>query len=154
MDFLSLKDTPLEENEVIDITDEIDRFILDMQHIVNIFKNNKDNIPQYLDKFKLIHDVIGLYNSSEIKDILTNIRDISEIDICNDEFNRNIMNNNTSSDISNNEDSDRESSSDQDDDFQDIYLAMIDREYENIQTNSVLKKYINIIRKDSVSFNN
>lgn len=148
MNFLSLTDEPLEDIEVKSITANIKRFLIDIQHIVNIVNQNSTVDTEYLNKFKLIQDIINLYNNPKIDDILSNIKEQNEMSIW--DMDDNISE--TSND-ENNISSENEFSSENEDDFQDIYLAMLDREYDNIQENSVLKQNINITRKDSVSFN-
>jgi hypothetical protein len=148
MDFLSLTDISLGDSEVKSITENIKRFLIDIQHIVNNVNQNSTVDTEYLDKFKLIQDIINLYNNPKIDDILSNIKEQNEMNI----WNMDINVSETSND-ENNISSENEISSENDDNLQDIYLNMIDREYENIQNNSVLKQNIDVIRKDSVSFN-
>ena len=152
MNFLSLTDNKLDASEIYKCSEDINRFIIDAQHIVSNMKDNTNSV--YLDKFKIIYDMIKLYNESKLADMLREHVDNNEIDICNNEYNRFTDSWNTYSSTTDEEDNEETlDEPKKEDTFDDIYLDMLDREYNNICKNSILKQYINVTRCDNVSFN-
>ena len=173
--FLSLTDSHIEDEKFTELIDKANAFILNMNHVIEIIKYTKNTDHVYLNKFKLITDINTLYDDPHIVNILKNIK----TEQYNNVFNRNIddiiadmtisstTSDNNSVNCSDNEqgsgcendqesgcENDQESGCDEepDDGLQNIYLKMINTEYDNIQKSSVLKQYVDIIRDDNVSF--
>ena len=149
MNFLSLTDNKLDKSEIDIYSETIEQFIIDTQHIITNVRDNKNTNPVYLNKFKTIYDIVSVYNDSKITDILQEYKDNNEMNIWN------MAMNSSTSESDENSESDNVTSESllEEDKFHEIYLEMINSEYNNINKNSVLKQYINIIRNDNVCFN-
>ena len=149
MNFLSLTDNKLDKSEIDTYSETIERFIIDIQHIITNVRDNKNMKPVYLDKFKTICDIVSVYNDSKITDILHEYKENNEMNIWN------MMVNSSTSESDEKSDSDNvmSDSESKEDEFHEIYIEMIDSEYNKINKNSVLKQYINVIRVDNVFFN-
>ena len=96
--------------------------------------------------------MVKLYNESKLVDILKEHSDNNDMDLCNEEFNIWNMESPTSDDESSS-DNDNRIYIDDNDEYQDIYLEMLNKEYNNIDNNSILKQCISITRDDNVSYN-
>lgn len=147
---LSFSTISLSELKSDKIIHGIEKFIDDIQQLTMCIKTDKNLTPHCIEKFKLLFDIINLYNDNDkILDILKNMKRNGIFDNYDDNSKSTVSSLSTDDSAS-----DSESGSDLEieDEYQDVYEQFIDREYDNIEKNSVLKKNINIKRDDAVSF--
>jgi hypothetical protein len=151
MDFLSLSSTTISKQEILFYSAEINDFLKDVRHTCDNINNNNHTDMRYLSKFKLLHDIIKLYNNPKIVNILKYIDESDVMDTDDDDDDLTYFNNILDMNNSTTSESECDTIS-EDDKLQDIYTNMIDREYDNIQINSILRQNINITRIDPCSF--
>ena len=145
---LSVSTISLSELKSDKIIHRIEKFIDDIQQLTMCIKTDKNLTPYCIEKFKLLFDIINLYNHNDNDKILNILKNMKHDDMIND-YDDNSKSTVSSLSIG---DSDSDSDLEIEDEYQEVFKQFIEREYNNIEQNSVLKKYINIKRDDAISF--